>query len=105
MNPILCRVLELTADGGDDDGDGVPNNNSVNFSTPLIPLKILYYIVPGSVDAREVHFFHESRVMELLPCNCLCMLQARPRTNVRPLYPVILVILCKAKSKPFQVQQ
>ena len=59
MNPILCRVLELTADGDDgDDGDGVPNNNTVNFSTQLIPLKILYYIVPGSVDARKVHFFH-----------------------------------------------
>ena len=46
MNPIPCRVLELTAD----DDDGVPNNNTVNVSTQ-IPLNILDY----SVDARKVY--------------------------------------------------
>ena len=43
--------------------------------------------------------------LPFLPCNCLCILQARQRTNVRPLCPGSekqTRAICRAKSKPFR---
>ena len=43
--------------------------------------------------------------LPFLPCNCLCILQARQRTNVRPLCPGSekkTRTICRAKSKPFR---
>ena len=44
--------------------------------------------------------------LPFLPCNCLCILQAQQRTNVRPLCSGSekqTRTICRAKSKPFRL--